>query len=61
MKEIFEDICDEVRSSKTDAAMVDLLEKNKIMNEDVSALKRENEIQSIRLCEFTRKKVKNDE
>ena len=61
MKEIFEDICDEVRSSKTNAEMVDLLEKNKIMNEEVSALKRENEIQLVRLREFTRKEVKKNE
>ena len=55
-KEKIEDICDEVRSNKIDTTMVDLLEKNNIMNEEVSALKRKHKIQSVRLCEFIEKK-----
>lgn len=42
-----------MNSNASDVAIVDLLEKNNILNEEVRGLKREHEIQLVRLCEVT--------
>ena len=45
-----------------DKASTELLERNKILNQEIRAWKREDEIQLVRLCEVTkwRKKVEED-
>lgn len=50
-EEIGEEPFDEGSSSKSNATIADLLERNNILNEEVRALKREHEIQVVRLCE----------
>lgn len=37
--------------SESDAKIVDQLEKIKILNEEIRGLKREHEMQSVRICE----------
>ena len=56
-----EDLCDEGRSNEIDVAIPYLLDKKKILNEQVRALKKEHEIKSIRLCEVTVQKKKDEE
>ena len=48
-------------SSESDAIIADLLEKKSILNEGYRGLKREHEIQSMRLCEVTKQKKKGEE
>ena len=48
-------------SSENDTTITYLLEKNNILNEEVRGLKRENEIQLVRLCEVTEHKKKAEE
>lgn len=60
-EETVEELFDEGSSSEFDATIVDLFERNKIMNEEFIALKRENEIQEVRLCEVTKLKKKDEE
>lgn len=56
LKDFFESI------NPNDKESTDLLDKNKLLNEEIRGLKRENEIQLIRLCEVTkqRKNVEED-
>ena len=52
---------DEGNSSEYDEAIVDLMEKNNSLNEEVRNLKREQETQSILLCETIELKNKVEE
>lgn len=60
-EETIEELFDEGISSESDVTIVDLLENNKILNEEVRALKTEHEIQLVRLCEVTEQKKKDEE
>ena len=44
--------------SECDVAIADLMEKNNAMKEKVTNLKREHEIQAIRICEETKLRMK---
>ena len=47
--------------SECDAAIVDLMKKNNALKEDITSLKREHEIQAVRLCEETKLRKKDEE
>lgn len=47
--------------NSNDTTFVELLDKNKILKEEVRGLKRKHGIQSVRLCEVTEKKKKVEE
>lgn len=49
------------RLGENDSTYAQLLEKNIILNEKVKGIKREHEIQLVRLCEVTKKKKKVEE
>lgn len=55
-KEIIEDIFSEINLDESDEAIKDLLEKNSNLQEEVRKIKRDKEIQSVRLCEVMEEK-----
>ena len=59
--ERIEDICQEISSDEVDAAITNLPDKNLTLHEEVKKFKREQEIQSIRLCEVMKQKDKEKE
>ena len=52
---------DNVNPSECDVAIVDLMEKNNTLKEEVTNLKREHEIQVVRLCEEIERRKKSIE
>ena len=52
---------DDEKSKEFDEVVVDLMEKNNALNEEVRNLKREQEIQTIRMCEVSEQKKKVEE
>ena len=56
IEERIEDICRERSSEKADVAIEDLLGRNLILQEEVIKLRREQEIQLIRICEVMEQK-----
>ena len=61
IEERIDDICQVRNSDEADATIKDLLEKNLTLHEEVRKLKREQEIQSVRLCELVEEKDKAKE
>ena len=60
-KEIIEDICQEISLDGANAPITNLLGNNLTLYEEVWNLKREHEIQSVRLCEVMEQKGKGKE
>ena len=58
IEERIEDIYQDKNSDEVDAIIIDLLEKNLTLHEEVRKLKREQEIQLVRLCEVLEEKNK---
>ena len=58
---MIEDIFPSKSTDEADEAIKELLEKNNSLKEEVRKLKREQEIQSIRLCEMSEKRNKANE
>ena len=56
VEERIEDICLEGNSNEANEEIKELLEKNGILQEEVRKLKREQEIQLVRLCEVLEEK-----
>lgn len=71
IEEIIKDICQDISSDEADATIKDLLEKNLTikdllennltLHEEVKKMKREQEIQSVRMCEDMEQKDKAKE
>ena len=55
------DLFNSGNTSDSDATIIDLLEKNKFLSKEFRELTREQEIQSVRLCEVTEQKKKDEE
>ena len=61
IEEIIEDICPERNLNEVDEAIKYLLEKNCNLQEEVKKMKREQELQSVIICEFMEEKDKAKE
>ena len=61
VEEIIEDIYPKGNSNEANEAIKELLEKNGVLKEEVIKLKRQQEIQSVRLCEVLEEKNKEKE
>ena len=58
---MIEELLPSKSSNEADEAIRELLEKNGSLQEEIRKLKREQEIQSIRLCEISKQRYKENE